>query len=297
MIDPITGMLVGTGAGLISDLLDAQFGDTKAFGGSSLTESLGGGGSNVTPYEASLLAQEKMKAQIPGLIKSLNWNAMGQSGEAARQGADIALGNWGNTNKAVNASNAMNQDANRLRGLAQSTGQQALKSSQSQSAKGRDSLINMLSRSGASPASIAAVAAKVSAEQSGQNNNIMQQAMQQQAGNLAQAGGLTGQSNQVLQNDLQTQFEKVKPYLNNMQDLGSAMSNITNAGQAATSNLVESKKQTQSESRPLFETLQALGGKIGSDFTSQGVYSLFNQQPVPTEGTPVPEDPWLMGLT
>lgn len=266
--------LAALGLSLGADAIDALFGATPVEGGgTSVTESLGGGGSKTNAYEASLLAQEQMQKKIPGLMGQLNYNAAGQSGEAARQGFQNALGNLTNSAQAVNDASAMRQDADSLRNMGSTQGQLAMRSGQQTGARAISAMVEGM-RNSRNPAMAAAAANNLSQGLGQNNTQMMQQSMAQGSQNLAQAGQMQGSSNNILQSDLQNRNDIfVKPFYNSMQDLGSAMGNITGAGTAASNNMSTSKTTSmQTDTRALGETTQSILGSAAQQLTDVGVY-------------------------
>ncbi len=277
------GQLAGLGLGLAGDLIEKQFGPKlEEGGGTSMSESLGGVGAGSNPYEASLKAQEQLQKKIPGLMNTLNYNAMGQSGDKARMGAQIALDNWGNTNKATNAAAAMDSDANKLRTLGLSTGQQVVNNQQSQNRANTSSIMEAMRNTGASPGAIASVAGKMGNAVGDSNQQLMASAMGAVSGNLAQASGLNAQAQSVLNADKQMQYNKVTPYLNQMQNLEGALSGINNAGTGAAQSLATSKDvTTRNQKKGEFMGVQTLLGKFATDAGEYGMYEDLFGQPTP----------------
>lgn len=277
------GQLAGLGLGLAGDLIEKEFGPKlEEGGGTSMSESLGGVGANSNPYEASLKAQEQLQKKIPGLMNTLNYNAMGQSGDKARMGAQIALDNWGNTNKATNAAAAMDSDANKLRTLGLSTGQQVVNNQQSQNRANTSSIMEAMRNTGASPGAIASVAGKMGNAVGDSNQQLMASAMGAVSGNLAQASGINAQAQSVLNADKQMQYNKVTPYLNQMQNLEGALSGINNAGTGAAQSLATSKDvTTRNQKKGEFMGVQTLLGKFATDAGEYGMYEDLFGQPTP----------------
>ncbi len=277
--------IAGLGLGLGADLLEKAFGPKlDDGGGTSMSESLGGVGAGSNPYEASLKAQEQLQKKIPGLMNTLNYNAMGQSGDKARMGAQIALEDWGNTNKATNAAAAMDSDANKLRTLGLSTGQQVIQNQQSQNRANTSSIIEALRNTGASPGAIASVAAKMGTSVGDSNQQLMASAMGAVSGNLAQASNLNAQAQSVLNADKQTEYNKVTPYLNQMQSLEGALGQINNAGTGAAQSMsVSQDTTTRNQKKGEFQGIQALLGKFASDAGEYGMYKELFGQPKPAQ--------------
>lgn len=288
---PLPALALGLGSTLLGDGLNALFKPgpktTVTTGGSQRTEQLGLGGQGTDPYTAMALAREKQKAEIPGLMGQLNTNAAGQSGEAARQGFQNALGNLTNSAQAVNDASAMRQDADSLRNMGSTQGQLAMRSGQQTGARAISAMVEGM-RNSRNPGAAAAAANSMAQNLGQSNTQMMQQAMSQGSQNLAQAGQMQGSSNNVLQSDLQNRNDIfVKPFYNSMQDIGNVMMGVNNAGNIAAT--TQSSTTMEQQKPGYMQGMQNLLGKLGGDAGAVGLYKgLFDKDPDKIVGDKVP---------
>jgi hypothetical protein len=135
---------------------------------------------------------------------------------------------------------------------------------------------------GGSPASKAAALSNYASQNAQNNAGLFNQALQSQAGNLAQAGSLEGAASQGLDASKQVNYAtEVVPFLNQQGDYVGSENAATAAGAQAAQSFTETQKQNKMNTKDSFTGIKRLLGGIGGESAKTGLYGmLFNEDPV-----------------
>ena len=280
MLPALTSMLLGGGSTLLGDVVNSFTDEAAAKGGQTSATTSREYGDIKNPLDAQIAASKGSKGAIVGLQKQLNNAATGETGEAARQEFDIQHGQLGPSAAARNAAAAQRQDASTLRNLGAVQGQSNLRQAAQQNKSMRADVMNALR--GGSPASKAAALSNYASQNAQSNAGLFNQALQSQAGNLAQAGSLEGAASQGLDASKQVNYAtEVVPFLNQQGDYVGSENAATAAGAQAAQNFTETQKQNKMNTKDSFTGIKSLLGGIGNESAMTGLYgALFNEDPV-----------------
>ena len=202
-------------------------GDLLSSFGSQLGQRLFGQDLAQASQDARMQGMQDVSSMIPSLMGNLNYNPMGQTGQEAKFGAQTALDSWQNTATGLANYNRQLQDASTARNLADVQGTAALEQASRAQGDLQDATTQALLTSGATPASAAAAAGQIARQGATNTQNLFGQMAGAASQGAAQAAGITGAAQQGLLADKQMEFEKVRPFLNQMQNIGSVMPALT----------------------------------------------------------------------
>jgi hypothetical protein len=132
---------------------------------------------------------------------------------------------------------------------------------------------------GGSPASKAAALSNYASQNAQSNAGLFNQALQSQAGNLAQAGSLEGAASQGLDASKQSNYAtEVVPFLNAQGDYVGSENAATAAGAQAAQSFTETQKQNKMNTKDSFTTIKSLLGGMGQGAAETGLFgALFNE--------------------
>lgn len=257
-------ILGGLGSTLFGDALSGvgmKLGDALGF---SFTDKMFGSGEGAANNALNLVME-----QVPGLLRELNTNAMGLTGDAARNDASLYQGSFGPSAAQVSGRNRAYSVADRLMSQAisnQATGQRALgRQLGAQTQRGASAIRAATSGNPAATASFFSEMADktANAQLSGQ-----QQAGQQYAQSLAGAARIGSQAENVYEQGLAGRYQReVLPHLNQFQNIGSVL------GPAAGAMGDSMRVAGQYHPHNLFAGATALGHNFGGKWANLGLIS------------------------
>lgn len=269
----ILGGIGTAGAGGIVETIGWGLGDL--LGVDDIIGDITGAGSAGSAAFGDIFKQ--VTSEVPKMMGELNWNPMGQTGNAARLGAKSALGGDWQAGSATGyqAFRDTMSDASRLRDAGNLAARGAVQQATSQTGKLSRDLMNLARSSGAPAAALSRVGASAG---EGMTNSLTDTFNKSISTNMAAAQSAAGLTQQAAQGRMQdianTYQQKVVPYLNNMQDIGSVLGAASGPAASLAGTQATLAEQARMKSNPLAGA-GGLMGLLGSDWSSKGLYDMY----------------------